>query len=146
MPHASDSCVLTLLSCIASKGITLFLLCRLGLATARTGKAFASAQWGIDIEPLSNAQLVSLHAKVLELFKTRGTHGGYDVVMLLLGKKAAQILTSNLFITPRPLPASMESGSSGCTTAKRGIRDWDDDGYVSADKIAGPSRKVSRQF
>jgi len=65
----------------AAKGITLLLLCYLGLATVVTHSGFWSAKWKTDIMPLSDAIISQKHAEVLHLLRSGGQYGGLDAVI-----------------------------------------------------------------
>ncbi|KAG9311945.1 hypothetical protein JVU11DRAFT_8206 [Chiua virens] len=76
----------------SSKGITVLLICRLGLAKPVQARAFRSAQWNIDVKPLSTDEIDCLYGDVLECFRKGGKHGGYDVIHVLMGTKTVQSL------------------------------------------------------
>jgi len=63
-----------------SKGITLFLLCRLGIAKVKTHRAFNLAQWNVDIGPLSESEIMALYQNMISWIKRDGKYGGYDAV------------------------------------------------------------------
>ena len=96
----------------AAKGITLLLLCRLGLATVVTRSGFRSAKWKTDIMPLSDAIISQKHAEVLRLLRSGGQYGGFDAVRFLAGLPAANILAEKNYVCPRALPASVNVGSA----------------------------------
>ncbi|KAF8441791.1 hypothetical protein L210DRAFT_3645009 [Boletus edulis BED1] len=134
----------------SAKGITSFLLCRLGMAKIRTQRAFNSAQWNIDIGPLSNEDITILYRNVISRIKRDHKYGGYDAVEYMMGKKTADVLTETSFVTRRPTAetSNIASTSSG-NDLKRGEREWDEEEtYVTADVagLQGQKRKVSRSY
>ena len=96
----------------AAKGITLLLLCRLGLATVVTHSGFQSAKWKTDFMPLSDAIISQKHAEVLHLLCSGGQYGGFDTVCFLARLPAANILAEKNYVCPWALPASVNIGSS----------------------------------
>lgn len=139
------------MSHIGAKGITTFLLCRLGLAKAKTNKAFNSAQWKVDIDPLSDLEMMTLHANVISRLKKDKRYGGYDAIEYMMGKKTAEMLAKNSYVNQRPTSEmvgeqmkSMQEGLAG--SMKRMEREWeeekhqDKDEYVSAE-MAGNKRQ-----
>lgn len=140
-------------SLTGAKGITSLLLCRLGIAKIMTHRAFASAQWHIDISPLSKAEINVLYDNVISRLKKDPKYGGYDAVQYMMGTKIADILAKSGFVHRRPTPETIENNKSGGSNLKRTQREWEQEEeekivYVNAD-VAGiqvQKRKVSRAY
>ncbi|KAF8422585.1 hypothetical protein L210DRAFT_852504, partial [Boletus edulis BED1] len=132
------------------KGITSFLLCRLGLAKVKKDRGFGSAQWGLDIEPLTQSEVNVLYDNVVSQLRRDNTYGGYDAVQYMMGNKTAELLAKNEFVTKRPTPTNgdrevVEAGSSNIHREggrKRGEREWEEENeYVSADMATRKGQK-----
>lgn len=128
-----------------AKGITSFLLCRLGVAKVRTHRAFNSAQWNVDVGRLSESEVDVLYRNVVSRIKRDEKYGGYDAVHYMMGQKTAELLGKSGFVNQRPSGESIvEGGVEG--GMKRMEREWEDvDGYVSAEVAGrqGQRRKVT---
>ncbi|KAI6038225.1 hypothetical protein EDC04DRAFT_2604215 [Pisolithus marmoratus] len=118
------------LSSASAKGINTFLLVCLGLASIKMASGFWSAKWMVDIKPCGGDKIIMRHAEVVQLMKSGGTYGGFDVVRYLAGMKAANILQMNQFVTVRALPGTAQASPS----SKRSREEWDeghdDDGIL----------------
>lgn len=125
---------------VASKGITILLLCRLGLAKAIKPKAFASAQWMVDVRPLTSTEIEDLYQEVVDCFTRWGKYGGYDVAHLLMGQNAVKKLVDNNFVSARSIPVDSVVVSSG---SKRS-RELDASSDVEIVEETFSVRKVSR--
>ncbi|KAG6371988.1 hypothetical protein JVT61DRAFT_9006 [Boletus reticuloceps] len=130
----------------SAKGITIFLLCRLGLAKARTNKAFGSAQWKVDIEALGEVEILALHDNVTSRIKKDKQYGGYDAVVYMMGKKTAEALVESGYVKQRPTSESiMEKLDNSTMTRereKRTQREWEEeDEYVSAEMSGKHAQK-----
>ena len=85
------------------KGITAFLLCKLRVAKVRTHRAFNSAQWLVDIGPLSGVEITVLYQNMISCFKKDDKYGGYDAVQHMMGIKMAELLVKKGFVNQRPI-------------------------------------------
>ncbi|KAI6043302.1 hypothetical protein EDC04DRAFT_2600342 [Pisolithus marmoratus] len=115
-------CLLTGWDFAAAKGINMFLLVHLGLASIETASGFWSAKWTVDIKPCGRDKIVMRHAEVVRLMKSGGTYGGFDAVWYLVGMKAANILQTNQFMTVWALPGTAQAS----TSSKRSREEWDE--------------------
>ena len=125
---------------IGVKGITSFLLCRLGVAKARTQRAFNSAQWNVDIGRLSETEITVLYQNVISRIKKHEKYGGYDAVQYMMGSKTAELLAKSGFVNRRPICEAieeMDTSNMGGEGRKRMEREWEEEeDYVNAE-IAG---------
>ena len=92
-----------------AKGITLLLLCCLGLATAATCSAFQSAKWKTDVMPFSESLISQKYAEVVCLLHSGGRYGGFNAVYFLAGFPVAIILMKNNYVSPCALPSHLNS-------------------------------------
>ena len=118
----------------------MLLICCLGLSTIVKPKAFQTAQWNIDVKPLSNIEVQRLHSEVIDCFSKGGKHGGYDMVHLLMGSKAADRLLDNEFVLARSHPSASQPIASG---SKR--KDCVLESSSDVDEEQPMARKVSRR-
>ncbi|KAI6038227.1 hypothetical protein EDC04DRAFT_2604217 [Pisolithus marmoratus] len=126
-----------------AKGINVFLLVHLGLASIEMASGFQSAKWTVDIKPCGGDKIVMRHAEVVRLMKSGGTYGGFDAVRYLAGMKAANILQMNQFMMARALPGMAQAS----TSSKRSREEWDeghDDNGIIPCGSHGTQQKASR--
>ncbi|KAG6369061.1 hypothetical protein JVT61DRAFT_1888 [Boletus reticuloceps] len=135
------------------KGITTFLLCRLGLAKPVTNKAFGSAIWKTDIRPLVDVEIMTLYQNVISRIKRDKKYGGYDAVEYMMGKSTADAVAKGGYAIARPTSERIEEAGVqqtriGGEGIKRIEREWEEEEYVSADMAGkqGQQRKVSRKY
>ncbi|KAG1721838.1 hypothetical protein EDB19DRAFT_1917044 [Suillus lakei] len=128
----------------SAKGITTLALCRLGVAKPCTSRALFSPKWGTDIKELTSSEIAEKHAEVIRLINTGGAYGGYDAILYLVGRGAADLLAKNLYVKARPLPVPGGSLSSPAFPVKRTARDWDDDSWVTTAAVDEVRRKKTR--
>lgn len=121
------------------------------MARVRTHRAFNSAQWNIDIGPLSETDISVLYQNVISRIKRNDKYGGYDAVQFMMGNKTAELLAKSGFVNRRPVSESIDE--AGCSTGmdvrqgKRAEREWEEEeGYVSAEAAGkqGHQRKTFR--
>jgi len=130
-----------------TKGITLFLLCRLGIAKVRTHRAFNLAQWNMDIGPLLESEIMALYQNMISWIKRDGKYGGYDAVQHMMGNKTTELLVKSGFINKRPTNETMDetmigSSNMGGGAMKPAEREWEEDeGYVSTEMAARQEQK-----
>ncbi|KAI6038317.1 hypothetical protein EDC04DRAFT_3023552 [Pisolithus marmoratus] len=110
--HMEMMCLLTGWDFATAKGINMFLLAHLGLALIEMASGFWSAKWTVDIKP----------CEVVQLMKSGGMYGGFDVVWYLVGMKAAKILQMNQFMMAWALLVTTEAS----TSSKRRRVEWDE--------------------
>lgn len=116
-----------------------------------SNRAFNSAQWNIDIKPLSEMEIKDLYEKVMSRIKKHEKYGGYDAVMYMMGQKTADLLGQNRFVNRRPIsePLEVEEEESRVGLGlKRMEREWmGEEEYVSAEMVGlqGRKRKIGRK-
>ncbi|KIM65726.1 hypothetical protein SCLCIDRAFT_8157 [Scleroderma citrinum Foug A] len=129
-----------------AKGITLLLLCRLGLATAATRSAFRSAKWKTDVMPLSESLISQKYAEVVRLLRSGGRYGSFDAVCFLAGFPAVIILAKKNYVSPRALPSHLNSRLSSqppLTSTHPSIvsvNEQDDDSTISPISLLNSSK------
>ncbi|KIN94304.1 hypothetical protein M404DRAFT_940888 [Pisolithus tinctorius Marx 270] len=129
----------------STKGITAFMLCRLGLAIPTNSRAFRSARWLKDIKPLSHSQITTKHATISQLLRDSQKFGAYNAILSLAGISTIDALVDAGCLPSRnlPLPPSLSLPSS----SKRTFDYMDaDDGLTIASIDTFNKQKSARKY
>lgn len=128
------------------------------MVNARTRKAFGSAQWNVDIGPLSLSEIHDLYKNIISQIKKDHKYGGYDAVLYMMGSKTANLLAKSVFVSRWPTSditedvQSLGSGNSLVKSVTKHVeREWDNENiYISADiaskEVQTHKQKVSHLY